>query len=229
MKNTDIVISINVHEKPDYLNLQIENIKKNVILSNEIILNCNDFMAKSLKNIQDKKFAINPDVIEKRKYHGSLTLGIYSNIKYALDNYDFKYFLVMSSREFFYSKLEYYSQIEINKNSEKYSDYYDAGWHWPIFRNTKLFNFLKENNLFYSSSAHEGLCLTKKSCEHIVQFLENHSDIAEDIFNFNYCVEEFALQSICVNFDGFYCIGNGVYEKNLNTLEKNKLTYKRSR
>lgn len=226
MKDRDIIVSINVHENPEFLFRQIENIKKHILFSNEILLNCNFFMAETLKNVENENFRLNPLSLEKRRYHGSLTKGIFSNIEYALENYNFKYFLVMSSREFFYNKLSDYSQIINNKNNEKYKNYFDMEWHWPIFRNTKLFQYFKENDLFYSCSAHEGMCFDVESCKHIVKFLNNHRDIKIDLFDFEYCVEEFALPSICCNFNGFYYVGNGVYEKSLDQLDKNKLTYK---
>ena len=46
----DIIISINVHEKPEYLLNQIENIQEYVPLKKKIILNCNDYMLNEFKD-----------------------------------------------------------------------------------------------------------------------------------------------------------------------------------
>lgn len=44
-------MSINVHEKPDFLMRQLENIKSFVTSEFVIILNCNDYMFNEVKNI----------------------------------------------------------------------------------------------------------------------------------------------------------------------------------
>ena len=109
---TDIVISINVHEKPEYLLNQIENINKHVKLNKKIILNCNDYMLEEMgsRNIPDVE--VFPEAITKRPFHGSLMHGITCNMSHAVNNHDFDYFLVLSSREFFYRDLTKISQIE---------------------------------------------------------------------------------------------------------------------
>ena len=106
---SDLVISINVHEKPKYLLNQVENINEYVSLSKKILLNCNEFMLEQMSDNPDVN--VFPEPLSKRPFHGSLTHGIACNMSYALENYDFEYFLVLSSREFFYRKLESTSQI----------------------------------------------------------------------------------------------------------------------
>ena len=61
--------------------------------------------------------------------------------------------------------------------------------------------------------------------------IENaNNDIKIELFNWNHCVEEFALQTICINLTGYYYqIGNGVnttQNKNIKNLPKNKFVYK---
>ena len=109
MLNTTIVFSINVHEKKEFLIKQLENIKNHVLLDYVIIINPNDFMYKKISesNIikSQKNIILNPNYLNKKWNHGSLTKGIYLNMKYALDNYEFKYFIILSSRNLFYNKL----------------------------------------------------------------------------------------------------------------------------
>jgi hypothetical protein len=225
----DLIISINVHENPDYLLNQIENINQYVSLTKKIILNCNDFMFNKLKNNKIKNVVLNPVPLNKQRGHGSLTHGIVSNMCYALTNYNFDYFLVMSSREFFYRELNSEKQILDNPHEEKSKDYLENGWHWTSFKNTKLYQYLKINNLYYSYSAHEGMCYNKNSCEYINNFLKINNEIAKDLFNFNLCVEEFSIQSICSNYDNYYYLGNGCHTKSIDQCDSQKFTHKRNR
>lgn len=225
----DILISVNVHENPEYLLSQIQNINEYVSLRKKIILNCNDFMIEQLKGKTLPDVDINPKPLSKQRYHGSLTCGIFRNMLYGLQNYYFDYFLVMSSREFFYRELKSIQQIEENINDKIFKDYSLNDWHWPIFKNTKLYQYLQKNNLYYSASAHEGMCYSRDSCQYIVDFLNKFSDISEDLFNFGWCVEEFAIQSICVNFSNYYYIGNGCETENINNVDPKKFTHKRIR
>ena len=57
--------------------------------------------------------------------------------------------------------------------------------------------------------------LTKK----IVNFLNTYVLIKNDLFDFDSCVEEFALQSICINLgNNYYHIGNSSQTDNINNL-----------
>jgi hypothetical protein len=232
--NYNIVISINVHEKPEYLFDQLDNINQYIKLKKFIIiLNCNDFMFNELslkKNILLSKNAIvNPIPINKRTHNGSLFKGIVSNMKYAVNHFDFDYFLIMSSREFFYKPLENYQDIESNKWSNKSNDYHRNDWFWPKNRKTKLLEYIINNKLYFDGSPHEGICFNKNGCVIIIDFLNKHSIIENDLYNFTNPVEEYALQTICCNFESFYYLGNGCYDTPLEKTDKNKFTLKKPR
>jgi hypothetical protein len=237
MNNEDLIISINVHEKPEYLKEQIENINTFVFLKKKIILNCNDYMYNEMIGSDLKDTIINPNYFNKSRFHGSLVAGIISNMKYAINNYNFSYFLVISSREFFYRNLENFSQIEENERSpwklpeNKNKNYLKNDWHWPSFKMTKLYEYLEKNNMYISASAHEGMCFGVESCQYIVDFLNNNPDIEKDIIDFPNCVEEFALQSICSNSNEgkYYCLGNGPGEVESDKANPLKLTHKKNR
>jgi len=166
-----------------------------------------------------KNVYVNDTVINKKRLHGSLTYGIYSNMLFALNNFDFDYFLVASSRNLFtndlsiekLNKLPYlYNRDTLIQTTEKWENKKN-GWHWGSFKNTLLAKFYLEKNMNLYASAHEGVVFSKKGCETIIFFLESNTIIKNDIFGFNHCVEEFALQTIVVNNgDMFYYIGNGV-------------------
>jgi len=211
--NTEIILSINVHEMVHFLLKQIDNIKEYLLEDYYIILNCNDYMFNELKNIElPKNILINNEVINKKTYTGKLTEGIYSNMKYAFDKFNFKYFIILSSRNLFYNKLnidilnkkqkifldsndyENYILSNKNKNSESYNN-----WHWPSFTKTILAQHYLNKNLNLYGSCHEGLVFHYYVCENIISFLEKKEDYKKDLFNFNHVVEEFSLQTISMN------------------------------
>lgn len=235
--NYDIIISINVHEKVNFLLKQLDNIKENVNCNYAIVLNCNDYMYNECKNISlPNNVYINHEIINKQHDHGSLTRGIYSNITYSLKLFTFKYFIVSSSRNFFDNNMTLNDldkvikigpnyDVNINFNDIEYID-----WHWDTFKQTLLAKYFLDKKQKLYSSAHEGLMFTYDGCTKIVDFLENNTIIKDDLFNFPKCVEEFALQTIVVNMgESFYYIGNGCCseEKLLPNMDTNyKFLYK---
>lgn len=231
MKQTDLIISINVHEKPEYFEEQLKNINENVELKKEIILNCNQYMFDQLSKKKYENVTVNPVFFEKRPHHGSIAKGIFTNLLYALENFDFKFFIVMSSREFYYNKLNSLEQIIKNKVDDKFTDYdmpsswWDAGGQ----RFSEFFKYLRENKLTYNGSAHEGVAFTKLTCEYIKSFADNNGPLMETAWNLNNAAEEWILQSIASNYGNHYYIGNGVYNKSLEECDPNRLTLKKSR
>lgn len=211
MIETDVIFSINVHEKKNFLIKQLENIKKYVSLNYIVIINANEHMYNEIKNdnnILSDNIVLYPEYLNKRRYHGSLTKGIYLNMKYALDNYKFTYIMILSSRNLFYNKLnkENYNLL-IKKDIGLHCDDLDINtWHWRSFIKTKLSEYIIDNNLLFSETyeLHEGVTFCYNSCIKIINFLDNNIVIRDDLFNFNHCVEEFGLQTICINLTGYY-------------------------
>lgn len=225
----DIVVSINVHEKPSYLMHQLDNIASNLKMNNIVLVNSNEYMSEIIGRFCSCSFLLNPNPVEKRRYHGSLTEGIVSNMRMAVEKFEFDWFLVMSSRDFFYRKLERAEQIKETEPQYKSNDYSKNDWHWPVFRNTELYRYIQSRGMYYSSSPHEGLCLDSESVQNVLLFLSEHKEIEEDIYNFEGCVEEFAIQSICANFKGYHCISNGVWELSDKDLNPKQFTRKMPR
>jgi len=110
-------------------------------------------------------------------------------------------------------------------------------WWWPKFSQTQLYQYIEKNNMSFAHSMHEGVCYRYDGCEYIMDFFQENENIMHELFNFDGCVEEFALQSIASNYKGFYYIGNGCDTKsdpnyndyNLPQLDPTKFTYKRER
>jgi len=201
MSTSDLLVfSINVHEKPDFAIKQIENIKSFVTSEFVIILNCNDYMFYHLKKYQLPEYVhINPEVINKTHWSGLITKGIYSNMKYALKHFNFMYFVILSSRNIFYNKMD--CNDLVNTTVVQHARTKDlTDWHWPQFIQTKLAQYYLNKSMELHGSVHEGLVFTKKSCEDIEIMLENNIEIRENLFQIlHYCVEEFALQTIATN------------------------------
>jgi hypothetical protein len=239
LKKTTIVFSINVHENLKFLIKQIENIEANVLVDFVIILNANEYMYIEISNNEILKTKENiilyPKFVNKKHNHGSLTKGICLNMKYAIDNYQFEFFIILSSRNLFYNKLhkDNYNNIpkicegsyvnEFNRNNE---------WHWSIFFQSELSKYIIANNLLFCKSYeyHEGLTFDYISAAKIIDFFEKNENIKIDIFDFNWGVEEFALHSISLNLSGYYYnIGNWTNADdflNLEKLPKDKFVYK---
>jgi len=244
-KVVDICFSINVHEKRDFLIKQIKNINDHVKLNYIIIINANEYMYNEISNCQFIKskdnVVLNKNWLNKKRYHGSLTNGICLNMEEALKHYTFKYFIILSSRNLFYNKITKETidnefpfisksgwgrkdSIGIKRNKLNIQD-----WHWHSFLKTKLSKYIIDNDMLFSSSPHEGLCFNYISCQTIIEFLNNNTAIKEDLFNWNHCVEEFSLQTICINLAGsnYYYLGNGCKtHHNIEMLPKNRYTYK---
>ena len=107
-------------------------------------------------------------------------------------------------------------------------------WHWPGFSKTKLGTYYLNMNKNLYGSPHEGLCLSHKACKKIIEFLESHQDIKEDLFKARHCVEEFGLQTISVNEnEPYYYIGNGTGDETISANSSSniikKFMYKVSR
>jgi hypothetical protein len=194
-----IIISINVHEKPQFLIKQLENINSFVTSKFVVILSCNDYMFNELKHQSLPEYVhINPEVINKQPWSGLITKGIYSNMKYALKDFDFMYFAVLSSRNIFYNKMS--CNDLINNNVRHPARRGLLEWHWPVFSKTKLAQYYLNKSMELHGSEHEGMVFTKNVCRNIHTMLENNDDIREDLFKVvGSCVEEFAFQTISMN------------------------------
>jgi len=215
----DCIISINVHEKFDFLLKQIENIQENVFCNYAIILNCNDYMFeecnKRVKDLPDNVY-IHDIILNKRTYHGSIAEGIYNNMVYALNKFNFDFFIVASSRNMFTNELKLEDlKYLVNKGEQHIEDdkpweEKKNTWHWPKLINTLLVKHYIYSNREMYVSPHEGVVYTKNGCRKIIKFLNENEEIKKDLFQFDSVIEEFAFQTISMNSgENFYYIGNG--------------------
>lgn len=241
-KKTTIVFSINVHENLNFLIKQLEDIKRNVLVDYIVIINANEHMYNEIKysgviteEIAAKlNIVLYPWYVEKIHNHGTLTMGIYLNLEYAVSNYIFEYFIVLSSRNLFYNRLHQgnYKNLPRICESNTIDNLNIHEWHWHLFIQTKLAEHIVENNLVFSKSFefHEGLTFDYQLSQNIVGFLQCNEDIKNDLFQFNWGVEEFALHTIALNLNGYYYhIGNWTLTDdyiNIDKLPKDRFVYK---
>jgi hypothetical protein len=225
-KNTDIIISINVYKNFNFLENQLENIKTYVKSDYCVILNCNDFMYNELKkNSLPENIYINPEIINKYRFHGSILKGIVTNMYYAYNNFNFKYFVVLSARTIFYRDIDITNLdvlYEKFNSLEEYNKYINIKnnlleWRWPSIKNTLLAKYYLNLNFYIRHGAHEGICFNIYVIKNILLFFNKNENIKNNLYNFNNCVEEFALQTIShneINHDnmyfGFIDLGNGI-------------------
>ena len=242
----DIVYTINVHEKPDFLLYQIKNIEKYTQASYYIILNCNKFMYESLSsnnNIkQNNKIIINKEYFEKKRFTGLLFKGIYKNLQLSLKKFKFKYFIILSSRNLFYNLLtvekidELFKSFYKNQDNIKITNYNNLNnWgHWNKIKKLKVSKLLKSKNANFKHSAHEGLVIKYKTCKSINSFFFNKNDMLIELFNSKTVAEEFIIQTLALlNKDGYINIGRwtaGNHDiKNKKNWDINKFLYKTKR
>ena len=213
----DCIISINIHDKFEFLLKQLENIKENVKCNYAVILNCNDIMFNECNINKDKlseNIFIHDTVLNKSRFHGSLTEGIYNNMLYALNNFTYEYFIVASSRNLFENNMSLEDLNIVAKTPHELDNRPWAikknEWHFPVMQHSLLVKHFVEQNKNIYNCAHEGVVYTENGCKKIIEFLESHPDIKTDLFNFNASMEEMALQTIVIHMNEyFYDIGNG--------------------
>jgi hypothetical protein len=233
-----IIFSINTHENLAFLRRQIEDIEANVSLDFVIIINANDFMYNEISNsdlLRTKpNVVLYPEHINKIHNHGTLTKGIYLNMEYAVKNFEFEYFIVLSSRNLFYNKLHEGNYKEMPRICEgaTYDTLNKNAWHWSIFLQAKLSRHIIDNGWRFCRSYehHEGIAFNYASSVMIVDFLNKNKDIKDDLFNFNWGIEEFALHTIALNLSGhYYQIGNWTNDDdfaNIHKLPSDRFVYK---
>jgi hypothetical protein len=211
-KSYDIVFSINVHEKIEFIKKQLKNIKNNVKCSYCVIFNCGNFIYKKLKQEKfDDNIFINPEIINKKRFHGSLFQGIYSNIVYALSNFTFKYFFILSSRTIFFKNIDL-NDITTSFNNEKLC--FESTWasisnkddlpindkfNWESIKKSKLFEYYFSRFKKSYKGTHEGLIITNDALKFIYDFFINNNNILIDIYKLNGPMEEFVIQTILRN------------------------------
>ena len=229
-QSVEFVISINVFKCIDTLILQLRSLKEHIHEPYVVILNCDDSFFAILQNHTfEENVHINPERITKRRLHGSLTKGILSNMNYALTHYDFNFFIILSGRTIFYKNLNKERLEKIIPTFQRMGPPPNDEWHWKTFKTTQLATHYMSKGYLLHASPHEGLVFSSPASKTIALFLKANKAIEDELINFDWCVEEFALQTIAANeSDGYMYIGNGVnehYDANAEHLYTRKIDF----
>lgn len=226
-KDVDIVICISVYALPEFLENQLKTISENVKCSYVVVLSCNDYMFNELSNkTLPNNVVINPEIINKTWYTGTVLQGIVSNMNYASKMFTFKYSVILSARTIFYknmmlSDLDILSKKfnSIEEHAKYKGPFPFMDWHWPSLKQTLLAKYYLALGYKLQASEHEGLVFSYNVTQNILSFLNKNTIISKNLFEFKHVVEEFALQTIsCIEVDasnleyGFFTIGHGVTE-----------------
>jgi len=213
---TKFVVSINVYDDVDYLYTQLENIRDYLKLDYLVLLNCNNLMYDLLKSKNIPNVYVNPNPIDKKRFCGTLFKGIYENIIFSLKNFEFEYFLVMSSKTFFFKVLgsgNIDSSLKNNRSKFSYpTDYQpDSRKHtiwprkqiWKPFSRSGFYKFIKTNNMKIQKCMHEGLVLRNTECEDLKNFFDKNQNLLDSIYKTKTAMEEIVIPTLCVNWYGF--------------------------
>lgn len=209
----DCIFSILVHENVEFLLKQIENIKENADCNYAIILNCNDAMFEECSKIQmpDNVF-IHDKPLNKKHGTGDLFQGTYNNMCYSLERFEFDYFITLSSRNMFGNRMTLSDLQNLEPHVEDARPWSEkrTSWWWPKFEKSLIVNYYVSQGQEVVNCGYEGAVFTENGCKHIMQFLETHPDIKQDVFGFDAPMEEFAMATIATNSgEPVYYIGNG--------------------
>jgi hypothetical protein len=105
---TTVDVAISVFESPDVIQRQWENVFEMMRgLSPRIVLSCNAAMSRELQTPHWRPppglVSVNPEVIDKARYTGTLFQRVVSNLRFLLDSKrsrgsQAQYFIILSSR-----------------------------------------------------------------------------------------------------------------------------------
>ncbi len=208
MDYVDVVIAVNVHEDLQFVHRQIRNLQTHLQCSHVIIYHPNRRMGVSLSQCpfiaSQPQVLIHPNRLEKRRFHGSLTQGIVENLQLALSRYKFSRFLVLSSRNLFYKPLKFPSSVpdifldvDIHRSLPANRGLLSRMSEHPKLRGTLLGT--RHSNWKAVSLAHEGFMFDYAGAIGLDSFLSANIDVSNDLFQYEWCLEESALQTILYN------------------------------
>ena len=200
----DVIVAINVFENHHFLLGQLENIDLALKADYRVLLHCSVSFHEEIS--QDPRFSTNPRLhicpqpFDKKRFHGSLLQGQIACMKEAREHFDFETFMILSSRTFFHRPLTLKEAYNTPKHQGFEARSFPTDWWWPDLSSTKLCKWVRSRpNPRLGKSRHEGLALPRQSVDFVLSFGEKFPTIFEDLFNFDHCVEEMAIQTILSN------------------------------
>jgi hypothetical protein len=211
------------------MRMQLENIAMKVKATEvRVLLNCNDYMLTTLSSIELPPYAaVNPTPINKKRFHGSITQGIVANLRLAAEQ-EFDHFLILSASSKLalplsirniragygmckkhvqnsclgqLCRLSHCGYIRTWPHAKK-----NGPWLFGAFATTALGKHVLAQKGKLIGSRHEGLVIDRATGLKILKFLDEHPDIADDLYNTENAVEEFALQTLAYFVGGNFAL-----------------------
>ena len=161
------------------------------------------------------KIIINPERIQKKRFHGSIVQGIFSNLLH-MSNENFDYVMILSERCIFFDYLTLddmsilkplepthkFNHLANKVNNTNYLFQLPSDpniWHWKSFSNNNICKkALDKGGVF--GGPHEALTIDGYSYKKLINFIQTF-DIS-NIYLLNACAEEFVPYSIIFLVDG---------------------------
>ena len=150
----------------------------------------------------DMNIVMNPEIIPKRRHHGSILRGICSNLRHA-PPCDMT--LVLSSRSVLRKTIDHDAVLArlaepITSKATRYECRYHLSNSDATIEFFRKFEGLLAKDGMHVAGAHEGLMFDGGTVDKIRTYLEN-SDMSA-CFNASVCAEEYVLQTIAFRLHG---------------------------
>jgi len=235
MNKAKIIISINAFNF-SALQRVVKSCTKRVKEEFIIILNNSIELNEEIKNsgwLKDKPYIkLHPTPFNKKRFHGSLTKGISSNMNMALRTiFDWEYFIILSNRSEFIKDIsipilkerekhwKFISKDSLDtkvrkhdvafvlnpKNNKKFSIPFKDRYPtpWQSYKSLPK-SFLKE---FWDKPSwggyHEGFTMDRQTCQYILKYLSDQTK-ADIVYNANNAIEEVFFHTLSINGNGTF-------------------------
>ena len=217
------ILSVNLNSDK-FIDEQLKNIREHLSYEYQIVLNCDEKMHELIENKKYENVCVNPIAINKKRFHGTLFRGVYENIRYSCLNYKFDYFIVLSSRSFFFRKLNNETIKTFYDDNKRYDAHHSEfrpktplerkqwpRWMWSAFRKSEFYAYLRKHSYNFQKKMHEGLLLTRKNCEDLICFFDQNDELYNSVIDAkNLPMEEIVIQTLLINWQNF-STGMGVW------------------
>ena len=157
---------------------------------------------------------LNPEVIEKQRFHPSLLKGILSNMRWLERTVAPQYHVVLSSRTRIFAPLHAHTlEAAMNQNPQR-----DMGMdhmphdQWPTLNTTRFADVILRRGGKFVVGGHEGLVFDRYTVRAMLAFLDAHLPTEPELLSCDVltsdgkpgfcCLEEFVLHTLALHVGG---------------------------
>lgn len=193
---TTVDVAINVHESPEVIQRQWANVFQMMRgLSPRIVLSCNAAMSRELQTPHWRPppglVWVNPEVIEKARYDGTLFQGVVSNLRFLLDSKrsrgsQARYFIILGSRSKMVRAVNEQSLLAALADpvqafpAARNLEPVHIKRSWPCFNLTRLLRTSPSVELWIG--AHEGLVLERETVREMLRVLDSNPTFGTSVY-----------------------------------------------